>query len=368
MQDKRVLVWGMSDNHAGTEAIISSICRHLPDVRFDFLCYENIDSYGDLFQDVFEKNRYYVIPQKLKTPIKYFHALWTFFFQHGHEYSAVWVNVNEASNIDVLKMAYRWKIPHRIVHSHSSRLNSLLITRVFHRINKPFCRLLSTNRWACSYDAGKFLFHPADFTVIPNMVDANSYRFSNIGRRHIRDKFGIPYDAKVIGFIGRFVDVKNPRFVLDVSLKVMREDPRWYLLMVGDGGLRDELVSSLTDMDDCISSRVKFAGAVTDTTEYYSAFDVYLQPSLFEGLSVSLLEAQYNGLPCIVSDRISPEGIISHNVNRLSLDDPGWVNTILVSKRNPDCMDPELAQRFDIANFNKIVRPMIMDAFGGGDK
>lgn len=353
----RVLVWGFSNNRAGTEHVIHSIASALPEVPFDFLCYSAPVNYSDLFGPV-SNNRSFTIPIKIKHPFAYGQQLRHFMNRHAFEYNALWMNINEASNIDILKMAAKMGVPRRIVHSHSSSLPDVAITRTAHNFNRSKCVKLATDRWACSPASGEFMFGERDFTVLPNCVDSNALAYSAIDRSRIRTEWDIPEDARLIGTVGRLVDVKRPSFLIQMLASLIESGSDCYLMFVGDGPLRADLVGLATKLG--VDGKVRFVGSQERVAPFLSAFDVFALPSHFEGLSVALLEAQFNGLPCVVSDAIVVESIISRDVRRIACDDSdSWIMALASASRREDSLIKELASKYD----STIQMPMIRKLF-----
>lgn len=338
----RVLVWGLSNNRAGTEAVIYNYVSHLPNVSFDFLCYEAPENFHDLFDGT--DNSYYVIPVKKKHPIANWCALRSFMKEHSNEYSAVWANLNDLSNIDILVQAKRCGIPRRITHIHSAGLPDVFVTKFFSKLNYRKCLRLTTDRWACSKAAGDALYGSMAYRIIPNAVDAKGHAFDAAKRDEVRTRWGIK-DRFVIGTVGRLSKEKNHRLLIDSLPEILIRHPDAVLMLVGDGALHNDLEDQARQLG--VNNSVLFVGSQKDVQAYLSAFDVFAFPSLYEGLSLSLLEAQFNGLPCVVSDGVSREAFISTNLRVVSLDDePAWSSAISDARRLPDSLDVERAQRF----------------------
>lgn len=341
----RVLVWGFSNNRAGTEHVIHTIASKLPEVPFDFLCYSAPVAYSDLF-DPDSNNRFFTIPVKIKHPVSYFRQLTSFMRDHAGEYKALWMNINDASNVDILKMAKRYGIPRRIVHMHNNCIPDVAVTQVFHRINRQKCSDLATDRWACSDSAGVFLFHGNSFRVLPNTVDVAALAYSEDDRLTIRRKWGISQDAHLIGTVGRLVDQKRPGFLIEILSLLVDSGNDCNLMFVGEGPLKSDLEKKAQEAG--VLDRVRFVGTQESVAPYLSAFDVFAFPSVFEGLGIALIEAQFNGLPCVVSDGIVDEAIISRGVVRYPCNEKGaWLDSLAKANRNNFCLIDELAAKFD---------------------
>lgn len=340
----RVLVWGLSNHRAGTEAVIYNYVTHAPDTKFDFLCYEAPENYQDLFEGT--DNSYYVIPIKIKHPLANWRAMRTFMKEHAGDYSTVWVNLNDTSNIDILIEAERYGIPRRITHVHNAGLPDVFITKLFSKLNWNRCLRLATDYWACSKAAGDFFYGDLAYRVIPNAVDSKARAYDEKKRELVRAEWNL--DGKyVIGTVGRLVEQKNQGLLINVLPGILARRPNAALLIVGEGDLRKELEVRASELG--IEDRVIFAGSQQDMQAYYSAFDVFAFPSIYEGLSLSLLEAQFNGLPCVVSDGVSSETFISRNIQVIPTNDESrWTRALLGASRGQAPLIEDLARKYTL--------------------
>lgn len=208
-------------------------------------------------------------------------------------------------------------VPVRIVHSHSSSLgDDGMAKRV---VNSALVRAFAsapTRRIACSDIAGRHLFGRVFYELVRNGIDVSRFAFSKLVRAEVRSELGIAPDAVVLGHIGSGVPVKNTAFVIDIMERLTEESDA-HALLIGSG---DE-IPMLRDRakETGLSERVHFLGVVSDAWRYYSAMDVFLLPSFYEGLPISLIEAQANGLPCIAADAVSREADVTELITFLEL-------------------------------------------------
>lgn len=340
----RVLVWGLSNNKAGTEAVINSYASIISDTPFDFITFEEPINYIGLFSRD-RDNRFFVIHSKSQNPIQYYIDLKRHMNEHAYEYKALWFNTNHAANIDLLKLAHRYAIPRRIVHSHNSHDPNELALKVMCHINANACTRLATERWACSVSAGNYLFRGTPFTLIPNLVDSKACSFNLDKRAEIRSSLKVG-KSLVIGNVGRLSHQKNQGYLIDLLGRLRKQGVDCHLVIVGDGELRDNLLNQANNIG--VLSRVHLVGMQNDIQAYLSAFDVFAFPSYYEGLPVSLLEAQFNGVPCLCSDAITDDAIISNQVCIIPLTHMNhWVSCVLSSKRE-SCSLNERAAHYDL--------------------
>ena len=170
--------------------------------------------------------------------------------------------------------------------------------------------------------------------ILPNAIDPERFKFSEVSRKEIRKRYGIKDDDFVIGHVGRFYPQKNHDFLIDVFYEIRKQRANAKLLLLGDGPLQDKIRQKINSLG--IADSVIFAGLQKDPAPFYSAMDVFCFPSLWEGLGIVLLEAQYNGLPCVVSEVIPKEVLISNFLTYTTFDADEWKrNTFFyMGKRN----------------------------------
>lgn len=329
---KRILVWGLSNNRAGTERVIENYINAVDskDYCFDFLCYEEPEAFSYLYRE--NENRVFVIPVKIQHPIKSTLAAKNFLREKASEYYAVWFNANDISNIDVLRYAKKYGIKHRILHSHNSDIPTNLITRIFTCFNFPKIKFLATERWACSSAAGRFMFGDDEFEVIPNPIDSSLFQYDPNARRTIRERYQLE-DSFVIGTVGRLMAQKNQEFILNIMPHLLERNDSCKFVILGQGELENKLLKRAIDLG--IGKEFMIIPPKSNVADYLSAFDCFVFPSVYEGLGLALIEAQFNGLPCVASDKVPREAIISKNAIRESLDNPNeWVDAILNASRD----------------------------------
>lgn len=327
MSEMRYLVNGLGSNFGGTESAVEQIVKLLSGVvSFEFLAYE------DLPAGHFNSCQTHIIPKKRNNYKAYKTALNKFMNTHGGEYDAVWLNLNSLSNLDLLKIAKKFNINRRIVHAHNDRWLCPCPQQILSEINKRTLLGFATDLWACSSNAGNFFFGKRRYTVIPNIIDFDVLKYSEKDRREIRCELGIS-DSFVIGTVGRCTKQKNQRYILELLPRILQVRPEAVYIIVGDGTEVDLLKDRARELS--VLKHVRFVGSQTDIKAYLSTFDVFVFPSLFEGLGISFLEAQINGLPCVVSEHISKEAFISNGVSVARLnDEEQWIADICSVERS----------------------------------
>jgi glycosyltransferase involved in cell wall biosynthesis len=239
----------------------------------------------------------------------------------------------------VLRLAKEAKVPCRIAHSHNDHNALERQTRwqrqIYLAAMKRWIRQFATHGLATSQIAALDMFGPEwkrnpRIQVLFSGLDLSLFE-AEISRTDVRQAWSIPPEALVIGHVGRFEAQKNHIFLVQVAATVMQQQPNLYLMLVGQGSLRLAIEQQVQALG--IGDRVIFSGPQTDISSLLlGVFDMFLFPSIHEGLGVALLEAQAAGLPCLISDTIPPEAeIIPRLVKRLSLEqsESKWAETLL---------------------------------------
>jgi glycosyltransferase involved in cell wall biosynthesis len=341
---KRVLIFGMTEVAGGVESFLMNYYRHADKsiLQFDFLCNShNKIAYED--EALAMGSRTYHITARSKNLFLYRKELKQFFDKHANEYDTIWVNLNSLANIDYLKMAKKYGIKRRIVHSHNASNMDSKLRGLLHRINRKQIKKYATDYWACSNAAASW-FYPKELMssvqIITNAIDVDKTKFDDNKRKKYRQIVknycdDDNTDQYIIGNVGRLHFQKNQLFILDIFAQLEKELPQARLVLVGIGPDEAELKNKAKELD--ISKKVYFAGQSNDIQGWLSAMDLLLFPSKFEGLSIAALEAQANGLPVLASSKVIPESVhINRNYHVLSLEEPcdQWCKRIIEIKQN----------------------------------
>jgi len=198
-----------------------------------------------------------------------------------------------------LSIAKKNGIKTRIIHSHNSFIFSKwkkLSVYLFRNLWSFF----ATDFFACSESAANFLFgKKCKYKIFNNAIVPERFIFNNTARNSVRNDLCLPENAFVIGYVSRFDKQKNHIFLIDVLKYILRKNINVYLLLVGEGILQDDIKKYVVDLN--ISDNVLFYGISKKVHELYSVMDVFVFPSLFEGLPIVGIEAQCAGLPVIAS-------------------------------------------------------------------
>ena len=359
---RRILIVGLSDVMGGTETFLMNYYRNIDrdKIQFDFLTNKAHIAFEEEIKQM--GGKVYRILSPKKGFLKYKKSIKTFFQMHSRDYLAIWMNTSVLINLDYLKYAKKYGIQSRIIHSHTSKNFNGLLFGIVHNLNKRhIINKFATDFWACSMEAGKW-FYTEDimkskhFSVISNAIDVDQYKYNEEVRQKYRRELGLG-DAFVLGNVGRLHPLKNHSFMLDVFKQIQKKCDNSYLVCVGDGELAEEIAEKAKNLG--IENKVKMLGSRQDVPDLLQVMDAFMLPSVFEGLPLSLLEAQAAGLVCYASKGVISEEVkVTSELTFLPLDNnPGvWADAIL---KTMDAIDREKmykevkASRFDIKNAAK---------------
>lgn len=341
----------------GSEQVVLNYCSRMHDIHFDLLFqYEPNPQILERFNEA--GINCIQIPDKVHHPLKH---LWTMFriFRKG-DYNVVHSHLDWFMNSYVCFLAMLAGIKKRIAHHHQAYhpTNPLLI--LLCALMRIPCKLFATHWLACGEAAaingwGKRTFEKSKVTIPPNAIDPERFMYNEAARNEIRKKYGIAEDDFVIGHVGRFYPQKNHDFLIDVFSEVHKQDPNSKLLLLGDGPLQEKIKQKIESLD--LLNAVIFAGLQKDVAPFYNAMDVFCFPSLWEGLPLTLVEAQYSGLPCVVSDAVPKETVITDWVFPLPIENvKPWREkleslSVVIDRKNPQIKN----ERFDIRKCYKML-------------
>ena len=342
MSKIRILQFGMTPNIGGIETYLYQQFIHLKgsDIIYDFV---NFFPDKIAFSDTIEKmnGKIYCIPARGKKPLLHYYELFRFMYKHHSEYKAVVLNSLGLYYIYPLLLAKIFGIPIRIIHSHNAgyeikmnKKNRLLI-----RINKAIYNKCVTHRWACSNLAGIWMFGNRDFTVIPNAIDVEKFRFNDNIRKEYREKLGIKEEFAIC-HIGRFSPQKNQSWLIDFFYELQKDYSNLELFFVGgvsgdgDTYFLDNAKRKVEKLK--IEDKVKFLGMRKDVAELMQAMDCFILPSHFEGLGIVGVEAQATGLPCYFSLGVPKDICLTDNAKFIQLDNIDKSKTTVKIERTMD--------------------------------
>ena len=340
----------------GVEAVVMNYYRNIDrsKIQFDFICdddstnipYEEIESLGGKVILIPPYQKVFKYHKELKRVLK-----------EGN-YKIVHSHINTLS-VFSLCAAFAAKVPVRIAHSHSTTNPSEKKKNLLKLVLRPFSKLFATNYMACTEYAGRWMFGNKKFNngnvyILNNAIELDKYKFDERLRKKIRKELKIKDSTIVIGHLGRFVEQKNHRFLIDVFNEYHKKNNDSVLVLIGQGPLVNEIKERVKSYN--IESCVLFLGQKEDAYNYYNIFDLFIFPSIYEGLGMVAVEAQVNGLPVLASSNVPKDILITNNVKFIDLDNSiiDWVNSftfVSLSDRSK-CFLEALNSDFNISKEN----------------
>lgn len=269
--------------------------------------------------------------------------------------------------------AKRSKVKTRISHSHStkSEQNPSLIKKIYFIFSKLVINIYANNYLACAEDAGHAIYYKKNrFTVVDNGIILNDFYFNDSSRELIRRTLSIADGTTVIGHVGRFDTAKNHMFLLDVFGEYTKINDNTTLLLVGDGRLKNDIHDKVKSLN--LQDKVIFMGVRDDINKIYSAMDIFLFPSLYEGLGIALIEAQTNGLPCLTSNVIDPITQITERIHYYPLDKGpiSWadkIKTINLAKHKRNLELVSSTSRYNVIHSIKLIEGIYSNSHHSGE-
>lgn len=305
----------------GVESVVMNYYRYIDrsKIQFDFICdedstnipYEEINSLGGKVILIPPYQKLFKYQSNLKKVLR-----------EGN-YKIVHSHIN-ALSVFPLRVAKKADVAIRIAHSHSTTNKKEWKKNILKNILRPFSKLYATDYFCCTEHAGRWLFgnkkfEKGDVYVLNNAINIEKFKFNEKVRNKKRVELGIDSDTVVIGHIGRFVEQKNHKFLIDLFSKFHNVNKNSKLVLIGQGPLEKEIrekVNLLNITDDVI-----FLGQINNVEELYQVFDIFIFPSLYEGLGMVLIEAQASGCSCVVSSEVPKIAQVTELVRFCDLDD-----------------------------------------------
>lgn len=320
----------------GAETLLMNIYRNIDrnKIQFDFMVHTAEESFYDkeirkMGGKIYRTSRFNIF--NLRTYIQF----WNNFFPEHPEYRIVHGHINSSAAV-YLSLAKKY---HRIavVHSHATKSTEKNLRTLAFRLCSYPVRYIADYYFGCSVQAGidRFGMKVADsryFCVLKNGIESRKYSYDVSKRLKVRVELGISENQIVVGHVGRFTAAKNHKFLIDLFSVFNRKYPNSVLCLIGQGELEDTLRNQVQTLK--IEDKVLFLGTTDRVNDYLQAMDVFVFPSLFEGLGIALIEAQAAGLHCVVSQNIQEEADIKAGlITKLNLSDSWekWADQIYLA-------------------------------------
>lgn len=314
-QKKALILLSYLKNGDGTAVALMNYYQELIEHgwRIDFLVLKifecewlnKVKADGNNIYELPKENKYsYKVSRKIRSIIK------------EGKYDIVHVNMPGHVGFETLKMARQYGIGKRIFHAHNPRNNLNLKTVISTKVYDYLLQREATELVACSKSAGNSRFGNKDFQVLKNVIDTDRFVYRLEDRRYIREKLHIEKKV-VVGVVGRFAAQKNPEFLLECFAEYNKLNKESVLLWIGDGELQEKIQDRAKNMG--LKGACLFVGRKNNIEKWYSAMDLFLLPSKFEGMGIVFLEAQCTGLPCFGSTNVPIETEVTELMHRISL-------------------------------------------------
>lgn len=314
-QKKALILLPYLKNGDGTAVALMNYYQELIEHgwRIDFLVLKifecewlnKVKADGNNIYELPKENKYsYKVSRKIRSIIK------------EGKYDIVHVNMPGHVGFETLKMARQYGIGKRIFHAHNPRNNLNLKTVISTKVYDYLLQREATELVACSKSAGNSRFGNTDFQVLKNVIDTDRFVYRLEDRRYIREKLHIEKKV-VVGVVGRFAAQKNPEFLLECFAEYNKLNKESVLLWIGDGELQEKIQDRAKNMG--LKGACLFVGRKNNIEKWYSAMDLFLLPSKFEGMGIVFLEAQCTGLPCFGSTNVPIETEVTELMHRISL-------------------------------------------------
>ena len=364
MNDPIRIIHNIASLHfGGSQAFVMNLYNNInrDKIQFDFIVHK--EERKDLYYQV-ERfgGRIFVCPKYTGKNHFAYCKWWNEFFINHPEYHVIHGHVRSTAAI-YLKIAKKYGLI-AIAHSHSTSNGSGVCAIVKKMMQFPI-RYTADYFFACSNKAGKWLYGKKilanpNYRVILNGIDVDKFSFNQNIRENIRKRLGINENEIVIGHVGRFTKPKNHKFLIDIYAEYHKINAASKLLMIGNGELYAAIQKQCKELD--ILDNVIMLGECFDTENYYQAMDVFIFPSLWEGLGIALIEAQANGLPCLVSDNIPQEAILTNNVKIIKLDfTRKWIEGIADINPGTRYYIKEKLKKYDICSIAELMENFYLD-------
>ena len=295
--------------------LISTIKSNSNDFEFDWFLYSpdghtNAKQFKDLGCKI-----YFDKKQKERKKSKIFYHLTKYIriikFLKRQKYDVIHINTDNMFRFDMLACARLAGIPVRIIHSHNSQSENLKGFRgnkVLQKIARFIIDHTATVKLACSKPAAEWMYSKkgsSDSIILKNGIDTDRFRFNESSRISIRREYNIDDDTVLLGNVGRFVEQKNQLFLINVFSELLKINPSSRLLLIGEGKLELAINNEIRKLN--LQGKVIMPGTNDRINDFYSAMDIFVFPSLFEGLGIVAIEAQTSGLQTVCSNVVPTE-------------------------------------------------------------
>lgn len=347
----RILQIVGSMHPGGIENFIMNLYEHMDRQKFQFDFVVHMQRENDYTEQIQQMGgRIYLLPRLTRHPICNLRGIYRLVKENHYK-----IVIRHTPNALVAPqlLAARMAGACTICHAHSETDSKKLL----HYLGKVLMKIAACKRIACSSNAGKWMFGNCSYDIVHNAVDIERFRYSAEKSQMIRKEFNLQ-DKHIYGHVGNFVWSKNHLLMLDIFHEILKRDEKAILMFVGEGSLRNEIEQKIEQLK--LGEKVILTGVRKDVPMLMSAFDMLMFPSVYEGLPLTLIEAQAAGLPCLISDTITGDVIVTEGLvkqDSLKETEEHWAQeAVSLMESNPvrNCQRKNIAQAgYDIDSLVK---------------
>ncbi|CDA16249.1 putative uncharacterized protein [Clostridium sp. CAG:571] len=351
---KKVLILGYSSMIGGVETYIANLLKYIDKKKFtvDLLVQDDITGINaERIKNNY--NKIFIVENLKRHPFKAYRTLVKIYKENN--YDVIYMCLSTASSFLYALPAKKYIQDVKIVvHSHNGSDKKIFQHLLFRgTLNKMADKKLACSKLAAEWMYGKKELKKDKVVLINNAIESDMFLFNKNIRKKIREDLKLNDNQFLIGHVGRFNEQKNHTELLDIFFELLKKDKSFKLLLIGDGELKNQIISKSKEIG--IFDKIIFLEAKKNIYDYYQAMDLFIMPSIFEGLPIVGIEAQTSGLKCIFSKNITEESNITGNVSFVELENHNeWCNQI-IEKRN----NYTISGRTD----NKIIKSLIESGY-----
>lgn len=289
----------------GIENFVMNLYEHIDREQFPFDFVVHKKQTGDYTERIEELGgKSYLLPRLTRSPIRNLLGIYRLVKENNYD---IVIRHTPNALIAPQLLAARLAGAHTICHAHSETDKQ----KALHVLGKALLKIAAEQRIACSVNAGKWMFGKQRYEIVHNAVDISLFQYSREKEERIRNEFQLG-KRHIYGHVGNFVWSKNHLLMLQIFKEIQKRDPEAVLFFVGQGTMQNEIEEKIQELS--LQNRVILTGVRKDVPVLMSAFNMLLFPSVYEGLPLTLIEAQAAGLPCLISDSITKDVIVTEGL------------------------------------------------------
>lgn len=345
---KRVLHVVNRMAYGGIETFIMNVYRNIDrnKIQFDFAVHTDIP--GDYDNEIRDLggNIYYFMSRR-NGILKYYRDWNQFLKINSNKYTAIHMHVSSLTTIEPIIVAKKYNIKNRLIHAHST-LQEGKIHQVLNKFNKNRVVKYATNLIACSEKAGNYVFGNNKYEIINNGIDIEKFKFNEIKRKEIRKKFNIKDNETAYVNIGRLIELKNQKYLLNIFEEIYKQDKLSKLFIIGKGELKETLENMINELS--LNQYVTLLENRNDISDILQGMDIFILPSIYEGLPIVAVEAQCSGLKCFISKNITKEVKLTNLVEFIDINN-SYKNTAKQIMENKNYVRRNVQEK-NLSSFN----------------